>query len=194
MSAAVIALALCAGLSAGPVAPDELSIAQVTGPAGTVVRVPVRVRDLGGTILNEGDGPDNEIQSFAFQIAFPATFVDASNFVHAGVTAGRTAFFSQVTPNADNIVVLKSFNETTNALVFTLNAPLPGDVIGELEITIDPAAPNGTLIPLTLQTNNAALIDASATESETVANGNLLLRNGSITVGFVELIFGNGFE
>lgn len=193
MAAAAIALALCAGLSAGPVVPDELAVDRIVAQAGTVARVPVRVRDLGGTILNEGDGPDNEIQSFAFQVFFPAAFVDAANFVHAGVTAGRVAFFSQVTPAVDNIYVLKAFNETTNPLTFVLNAPLPGDVIGELEITIDPATPSGTQIPLTLQSLNAALIDNSATESETVANGNLALRHGNIVVG-TELVFANGFE
>lgn len=124
---------------------------------------------------------------------FPAAFVDSIGFVQAGVTAGRTAFFSQVTPGADNIYVLKAFDESTDPLLFVLNAPAPGDVIGQLQIAIDPTAPTGTQIPLTLQAFNAALIDDSATESETVANGNLALRHGYVVVG-TELVFVNGFE
>ncbi|MBK6728749.1 MAG: hypothetical protein IPG63_16280 [Xanthomonadales bacterium] len=48
-------------------------------------------------------------------------------------------------------------------------------------------------MPLQLQTTNAALIDDSATESETVANGHLLLQDGLIVIGS-ELVFANGFE
>lgn len=44
-----------------------------------------------------------------------------------------------------------------------------------------------------MQAFNAALVDASATESETVANGHLLLRNATLVVGQQQL-FRNGFE
>lgn len=193
MSTVLLALALAVGTPAGPIAPDEIALDRIAAEPGTVARVAVHVRDLEGTLLDEGDGPDREIQSFAFQVSFPAAFVDSVAFVQAGVTAGRTAFFSQVTPAADNIYVLKAFDEDTDALLFTLDAGPPGDVIGELEIGIDPAAPVGTRIALSLQAFNAALIDDSATESETTANGNLALRDGFVVVGS-ELIFGDGFE
>ncbi|MCC7257569.1 MAG: dockerin type I repeat-containing protein, partial [Gammaproteobacteria bacterium] len=173
--------------------PDELALAGLLAAAGTQARVPVYVRDVAGTLLDEGDGPDHEIQSFAFQIVFPPTFVDAVTFVHAGVTAGRTAFFSQVTPGPGNLTVLKSFDEQSQPLSFTLDHAAPGDLIGEILIDIDPAAPDGSAIGLTLQAFNAALVDASATESETVANGHLVLRNASLVVGPQQL-FRNGFE
>lgn len=182
--------------SAGPpAAPDELAIDRIAAEAGTVAIVPVRVRDLAGTILNEGDGPDNEIQSFAFEVVFPPAWIDDATFVHAGVTAGRTASFSQVsyTPGSDNIDVIKQFSEATNPLVFTLDAPLPGDVIGELHFMLNALAPEATRIPLDLRAFNAALVDDSAFESETVANGHLTLRHGQILVGS-EFIFEDGFE
>lgn len=174
-------------------AADWLRVAQVLADPGSTVRVPVRVRDLGASLLNEGDGPDREIQSFAFQVVFPATHVDGIGFDHAGVTAGRTAFFSQVTPAADNLYVLKAFDEASNPLAFTLDAPAPGNTIGELVVTIDPATPIGSAIPLQLQNFNAALIDDSATESETVANGHLLLVDGLIIIG-PDAIFASSFE
>lgn len=182
-------------VAAGAVASsaDELAVAEVLGAAGTQAVVPVYVRDVGGTLLNEGDGADNEIQSFAFQVLFPQAFVDAATFVHAGVTLGRNAFFSQVTPGSGSLYVLKAFNEASDPLAFTLDAPAPGDQIGSILISIDAATPSGTAIDLQLQAFNAALIDASATESETVANGQLLLRHGRIVVGSQQ-IFGNGFE
>lgn len=191
MRALGVGLLLAAAL---PVcAADELRIPLVLADAGSVVRVPVLVRDLAATLLNEGDGADNEIQSFAFQVLFPATYVDSIGFDQAGVTAGKTAFFSQVTPAADNIYVLKAFDEATNPLVFTLDAALPGNTIGELVIAIDPTTPVGTAIPLQMFALNAALIDDSATESETVANNQLLLFDGQVTVG-PDGLFQNGFE
>ncbi|GMU45128.1 MAG: hypothetical protein IT479_02085 [Xanthomonadales bacterium] len=190
MRAAALALGLCAG--AAPAA-DELALGAQLADAGTQARVPVYVRDLPATLLNEGDGPDREIQSFAFQVQFPPAFVDAVSFVHAGVTAGRIAFFSQVTPGVDNLYVLKAFNENSDPLAFTLGATAPGDLIGEILIDIDSAAPPGSAITLTLQAFNAALIDASATESETVANGHLLLRHATLVVG-PQQVFRNGFE
>lgn len=186
-------LLLFAATAQGPQAPDELGLGTLLALAGTQARVPVYVRDRSGTLLNEGDGADNEIQSFAFQVAFPATFVDASSFAHAGITSGRTAFFSQVTPAADNLYVLKAFNESSDPLDFTLDLASPGDLIGDLLITVDPATPDGTAIDLSLQGFNAALIDASATTSETVANGQLMLVHGRIIVG-PQTIFANGFE
>ncbi|MCC6560989.1 MAG: hypothetical protein IT478_06515, partial [Xanthomonadales bacterium] len=89
--------------------------------------------------------------------------------------------------------VLKAYDEASNALAFTLNAVAPGDVIGELVVLLDPGLAPGTAVPLQLQTTNAALIDDSATESETVANGHLLLQDGLIVIGS-ELVFANGFE
>lgn len=173
--------------------PDELALGSLLAAPGTQARVPVHVRDVAGTLLNEGDGADREIQSFAFQVAFPPDWVDAVTFVHAGVTAGRSAFFSQVTPGAGTLTVLKSFNEASQPLAFVLDAPAPGDLIGEILVDIDPATPDGTAIALTLQAFNAALVDASATESETVGNGHLLLRNATLVVGQQQL-FRNGFE
>lgn len=184
-------LALCASLSG--MAADRLSIAVQTADAGTTVRVPVRVQDNAGTLLDEGDGPDHEIQSFAFQVLFPAAAVDGIGFDAAGVTAGKTAFFSQVTPGAGNVYVLKAYDESSNPLAFTLNAVAPGDVIGELVVLLDPGLALGTAVPLQLQTTNAALIDDSATESETVANGHLLLQDGLVVIGS-EIVFANGFE
>lgn len=185
---------LFGALLACPVdAADVLAVGIKSADPGTTVRVPMRVRDLGGSLLNEGDGPDNEIQSFAFQVFFPPLHVDSIGFEHAGVTAGRTAFFSQVTPGADNIYVLKAFDEGSNPLAFTLDVAAPGNSIGELVIAIDPAAPVGSVIGLQLQALNAALIDDSATESETVANAHLTIADGLVYVG-PELVFANSFE
>lgn len=189
------ALALVAMLAAagegGP--PDELNVAQVAVTPGTTsVRVPVRVRDRTGTPLDEGAGGDNEIQAYAFRIDFAAVQVDAVNFVRAGVTANRTPLFSSVTPGADRIVVLMSFDNATDPLVFTLDAPAPGDTIGELELTLAPGLPVATYVSLTVVAASATLSNFGGTASETVGNGQLVLGQGFVVIG--EPILVDGFE
>ena len=50
----------------------------------------------------------------------------------ARVTAGLTPVFPVISPFADHIVVLMNFDVETAPLAFTLGAPAPGNVVGEL--------------------------------------------------------------
>jgi hypothetical protein len=174
-----IALALAAPFPAA--AEDTMSLPQLEALPGTVRAVPVSVRDLSGTTLDEGDGPNLEIQGFSFQVFFsPAAAITASDFVQTGVTAGKNATFPVITPGADNIFVILNFDEESDPLAFTLNAAAPGNAVGELRVTIAPGATLGSTITLTFATNNAALVNDAATFVETVANGQLALESGSI--------------
>jgi hypothetical protein len=189
------ALALAALLASAPGggASDELNVDRIAVTPGTTsVRVPVRVRDRAGTLLDEGAGGDNEIQGYAFRIDFADAQVDTITFVRAGVTANRTPLFSAVTPGADRIVVLMSFSNVTDPLAFTLDAPAPGDTIGELELSLAPGLPVGTSVNLTLATASATLSNFGGTLSETVANGELAPGHGVVVIG--DPIFASGFE
>ena len=187
---AVVAMLAAAG-GGGP--PDELTVAQVAVTPGTTsVRVPVRVRDRAGTPLDEGAGGDDEIQGYAFRIDFADALVDGVTFVRAGVTANRMPLFSSVTPGADRIVVLMSFSNVTDPLSFTPDGPAPGDLIGELDLTLAAGLPVGTHVQLTVAAASATLSNFGGTVSETVANGQLALGHGDVVVG--DPIFGNGFE
>ncbi len=190
-AAAGLVLALAGVLPAS--AQDVLGVAAIGALPGQVRDVAVTVRDVGGTLLDEGDGPDLEIQGFAFRLDFaPAEHVTAVTFLQAGVTAGHTPLFPFISPQPDHIIVLMSFDETTDPLAFTLDAAPPGNVIGLLRFTLSGTAPLGTLINLTLASASATLVNGAATLSETVANGQLALSDGSILFG-VE-IFASGFE
>ena len=191
LAAALFALAL-AGLAPAR-AQDVLSLAALEAAPGQVRALPVAVRDLSGTLLDEGDGGDLEIQGFAFRVEFaPAEPVTAVTFVQAGVTAGRTPIFPVVSPFADHIVVLMSFDAATDPLAFALDAAAPGDVVGELRVTLSPAALPGTLLTLALDAASATLVNGAATLSETVGNGHLTLVDGAILVDAA--IFADGFE
>lgn len=187
--AALVALAA----DAPAAAQDALAVAALEAAPGQTRAVPVRVRDLAGTLLDEGDGADFEIQGFAFRVDFaPAAAITAVGFVQAGVTAGRTPVFPVVSPFADHIVVLMNFDGDTDPLAFTLDAPAPGDVVGELRFTIAAAAPLGTLVALALESAPATLVNGAATLSETVANGHLSLTDGALLVDVG--ILADGFE
>jgi len=191
LGAATLALALAGLAPAG--AQDILGVAEMGALPGQTRDVPVTVRDLAGTLLDEGDGLNLEIQGFAFRLDFaPAEHVTEVTFVQAGVTAGHTPVFPFVSPQADHIIVLMNFDETTDPLAFTLNAPAPGNVIGLLRFTLAAGAPLGTQIDLTFASTSATLVNGAATLSETLANGHLALDPGWLVLETE--IFASGFE
>lgn len=172
---------------------DQLAVPDWEALPATVVHLPVCVRDVSGTLLDEGAGTGLEIQGYAFRADFaPADAVDAIDFQLAGVTAGHVPIFPIVQLFADHIIVLMSFDEASDPLVFALDAAAPGNVVGELLVTLDPAYGLGTLITFTLETANAALVNGSATLSETVANGHLALAGGGLLLD--DGVFADGFE
>jgi len=194
MKRAASLVAACLLLAtAGVRAQDVLAVAALEGAPGQVRAVPVTVRDVAGTLLDEGDGPGLEIQGFAFRVDFaPAATVTAVTFVQAGVTAGRVPVFPIVSTYPDHIVVLMNFDESTDPLAFALGAPAPGDVVGELRFTIAAAAEPGTLMTLDLDAQGAALVNGPATLEESEANGQLELANGALVVDVS--VFADGFE
>jgi len=190
--AAVAALLALVG-AAPATAQDVLAVAALEGAPGQTRAVPVTVRDLAGTLLDEGDGPDLEIQGFAFRVDFaPAAQITGVTFVQAGVTAGLTPVFPVISPFADHIVVLMNFDVASAPLAFTLGAPAPGDVVGELRFVIAATAPPGTLVTLALEAATGTLVNGPATLSETVANGHLALLDGALLVDAA--VFADGFE
>jgi hypothetical protein len=187
--------ALACGLLAAAIpaaAQDALSVGSAASAPGVTVSVPIFVRDVAGTTLDEGDGPDLEIQGYALRVDFaPPSAVAAVAFQRYAVTAAGTPTFEFVDPNADNIVVLLNFDEGTDPLAFVLDRPAPGDVVGRLRFTLDAAAAPGT-VTLSVAAASATLVNDSATLSETVANGMLALGGGTIEVG--DTLFADGFE
>lgn len=189
------AIALFVALAGPPPAgaQDLLGVVAIGGLPGQTRDVPVTIRDLSGTLLDEGDGTNLEIQGFAFRLDFaPPEHVTAVTFVQAGVTAGLTPVFPVITSAADHIIVLMSFDEGTDPLLFTLDAPLPGDLIGLLRFTLASGAPLGASITLTFATASATLVNGAATLSETVGNGHLALAGASLSLTLD--VFADGFE
>lgn len=191
---ALAVMVLAAVVVAAPVAAqDTLEVSWAAGDPGQPVAVPIYIRDVAGTLLDEGDGFNLEIQGFAFRVDFsPAEHVTALDFLQAGVTAGRTPILPVIEPHDEFIYVLLSFSEVTDPLDFTLDATRPGDLVGELILELSPTAPIGLYIDLLLDSTNGSLVNHDATLEETVANGHLRTISGTLTV--TAYIFEDDFE
>jgi hypothetical protein len=171
---------------------DTVTLAQVEAGPGTVVEVPVYVRDLSGTPLDEGAGAGGEIQAFGLRVdAVPATHVVSLGWQASGATAGLTPVFPVTTDGGDHAVVLRFYSEATAPLPLTLDAPAPGDEIGRLLVEVAPGTPEGHQIDLVLAPSTS-LVSGDALTEESVANGWLATVDGRITIGLV--IFADGFE
>jgi hypothetical protein len=184
---AVLMLAIVAVIPAAaqPIPSDTVTVGTVTGPRGTIVDVPVFIRDLSGTPLGVDQPPGSRIQSYSLTVNYaPAGSVSAITFARAGITSSLTPSFESSPSGAGTITLLDTFQESTNLIPFTLNSPLPGNQVGVLHVNVSPSAPIGSTITLTLDPTLTQLTDqaGSAGTRETVTNGNLILASGALNV------------
>src|SRR5436190_8684319 len=163
---------------------DTVTVGTVSlASAGSTVDVPVYIRDASGTPLGIDQPPGSRIQSYSLTVNYaPASAVQSVTFTRAGITAPLTPAFESSPSAAGTISLLDVFQESTNLIPFTSNAPLPGNQVGVLHVTIAPTATVGTTIALTLDPTLTQLANQAGTTSETVANNNLTLVNGAIVV------------
>jgi len=171
-----------------PVA-DLLGLDVVTATPGGTAVVPLRVRDLAGTPLDEGTG-DAEIQGYGVRVDFDPAVVESVTFAQAGATAGLEPISPIVQIETDHAVILLLFRQD---LALTLDPPEPGEAVGELTFTVRAGAPLGTA-PITIDPAGAILVNGDATLAESAARGTLELRSGGLRVVDPDAIFVDGFE
>lgn len=162
--------------------PDVVTVATVTAD-GPVITVPVHVRDVSGTPLGIDQAFGSRIQSFSIKVDYPVSpFIQSVTFTRAGITAPLTPTFETSPAAPGSVSLLMNFDETTNLVPFVSNAAAPGNQIGQLTFTFAPSTPPGTTIPLTLDATLTQLSNEGGTTTETVANGDLLLVPGAVTM------------
>jgi hypothetical protein len=171
-------------------AADILALGSVEAPTGSMVDVPVYLRDLPGTPLG-GDGA--AIQGFAFRVDFPAKAVASASFVQAGVTAGRTPVFPIVQSESGHLVVLLKFLRASDPLALRADAPAPGDLAGYLRLGLAAGLPLGSEVDLVLD-GASVLVNDDATKVESSGRGTLALVDGTVVIGGDPHIFSDGFE
>lgn len=179
-------------ISAAASAQDELRAGTGKGLPGRWAEVPLTVRDLGGTLLDEGDGPGLEIQGFALRIEYPAAAVTSCDFLQAGVTRAKPTLIGSTGRGSGYCYVLFAFQETTAPLTFRLGRPAPGDLVGNFRLGLAADLAVGTGFTVTTVPANALLDNGQGTLSESTTNGHLALVDGLVQV--TAEIFRDAFE
>lgn len=191
LKSAALLTGVLAGLLATPamwaavVVPDTVTVATVNGPIGTVVDVPVYIRDASSSPLGLDQPPGSRIQSYSIKVNYaPASAVQSITFTRAGITSSLTPTFETSPASPGSISLLDSFQESTNLIPFTLNAALPGNQVAHLQVTLSPTAVVGSTITLTLDPTLTQLTDEAGNPGtiESSGNGRLTLVSGAITV------------
>ena len=177
----LLPVAVQAGIAPGPT--DVLTVGTVNGAAGGTVDVPVYIRDTSGTVLGIDQPSGMRIQSYSITVNYsPASSVQSITFARAGITAPLTPTFESSPSSAGSVTLIDTFQESTNLIPFTSNAPLPGNQIGVLHVTIAQGAPIPSTITLSLDATLTQLANQAGTTKETTALANLTLVNGAIAV------------
>ena len=169
---------------AAAVITDVVTVGTGNGTPGANVDVPVFIRDTSGTALGIDQPAGSRIQSYSIKVDYtPAASVQSVTFTRAGITQPLTPVFESTPASAGSISLLDTFQEATNLIPFTSNAPLPGNQIATLHFTLASNAAPGS-ITLTLDSALTQLTDegGDAATRETTTAANLTLVNGAITV------------
>src|SRR5258708_22876810 len=173
-----------------PIAAQDVVTVGTVNAAGTTVDVPVSIRDAAGTPLGVDQPAGSKIQSFSIKVSYsPAASVSSVTFTRAGITTNLTPT-SEFSPSSSGAIsLLDTFQESTNPIPFTLNAPAPGNQVAHLVFNLSPSAMPGTSIALTLDPTLTQLTDdgGSATTKETQGNGRLALVNGAINIPAISI-------
>ena len=186
--AVVLFLLLFALFAAAPaIAQDAVTIGTVTA-SGNTVDVPVYVRDVAGTPLGRDQAAGSRIQSFSITVDYsPASAVQSVTFTRAGITAPLSTPSEGSPGTPGEITWFASFDESSNLVPFTLNAPPPGDQIAHLVFTLSSSAAPGSSIALTLGSgtvlaNQAGTIGETAPSSLTLVNGAINIPNLTLQI------------
>ena len=185
MKKCVLMLCLLAATTvAAQTASDVVTVGTVSvASAGSTVDVPVYIRDTSGTPLGIDQPFGSRIQSYSLTVNYaPASAVQSVTFTRGGITVPLTPTFESSPSAAGTISLIDVFQESTNLIPFTSNAPLPGNQVGTLHVTIAPTATVGSIITLTLDPTLTQLSNQAGTTSETVALNTLTLVSGAIAV------------
>lgn len=114
----------------------------------------------------------NPVQGIAFKILFDGFAISNMSFARTGALAAETPLYEQA---------LQGSGWFSYVVLFAVPVDVAGQ-IGVLTATSTPSAALGSVVPLTLHPPSAMLSNQAASVIETVANGELALVNGSITV------------
>src|SRR2546421_7482968 len=124
-------LVVCAAVTAA--AQQDVVTVGTVSATGSIVDVPVSIRDVSGTPLGMDRPAGSKIQAFSIKVSYsPASAVSSIGFSRSGITAGLTPAFESAPSSAGAVSLLVTFQESTNPIPFTLNASPPGNTVAHL--------------------------------------------------------------
>lgn len=172
------------GAECGRGACDGVTIFEVghaKAQAGTTVSVPVLVRDVIGTPLGSEKSSGARIDGFSFRVRFsPVDAVVEARVRRAGVTEHAVPRFEVAPRTEDGVSYLGVFD--TQAAAVGLVPTEKGQTVAMLELTLSPRVARSTRVELRLDPAATVLSNAAGTVSESVANGQMRLSDGSILI------------
>ncbi len=175
-------LLLAAAMSAS--AQDVLTSGTTSASAGATVTIPVFLQDVDGTPLGVNAGTGKRIQAIAFRLTFnPPGAVTAASFTRVGALYGLTPLYERTVNGTGSMAWIGSFSESSSPIPLTANAPLHGNRIGTLTLTLAGGLANGSSVAMTLDPLTTLLSNQSGTLTETSFSHYLKLTSGSITIG-----------
>jgi len=194
LSALLFSLLTILIIAAPAIAQDAVTVGTVTA-SGSTVDVPVYIRDVAGTTLGRDQATGSRIQAYSIKVTYaPASAVQSVTFSRAGITASLSPGFESTPSTTGSISLLTSFQESTNLIPFTINAPAPGDQVAHLVFTLSPSAAPGSSISLSLDSSLTQLNNQGGDKSETTSNGGLTLTDGAINIPQLSLVVLPGFS
>lgn len=178
-----LALIASLALTLAVAAQDVVTVGTATANNGTA-DVPVYIRDTSGTPLGIDKPAGSRIQSYSIKVNYsPASAVQSVTFSRAGITQSLSPAFESSPSSAGSITLIDSFDESTNLIPFTSNAPLPGNQVAHLVFTLSSSAQPSSSITLALDTSSLTQLgNSGGTVAETTANGQLSLTGGVVNI------------
>ena len=140
---------------------DVLTLGEINANAGETIRLPLYLQDVSGTPL-DADDPGNEIAAWTIQFSADNDYYHITGVERAGVAAGLEPYLEQFHDGNNTWTVIYNTSAGNPPPVFALDKPAPGDLIGELVITLSDEAEGDLLV----ETLDATLSNEAGTVGE----------------------------
>lgn len=173
----LVALIFAAQFSYMVRAQDIFTLGSSSGETGETISLPLYFQDRSNTLIDTGFDFQGNIVGFGgfeIRLQVDTSLMQSFHFRLAGVLDGHSALEIQNEQNGEIYWAVAAGQD----FPLNLDASSPGDLIGFLDIVPSAAAEGQTI---TFVNGNTSFVSAS--ESETVSNGELQVNLGNLVVG-----------
>ncbi|MBM3242358.1 choice-of-anchor D domain-containing protein, partial [Candidatus Poribacteria bacterium] len=156
---------------------DVLTLGEINANAGETIRLPLYLQDVSGTPL-DADDAINKIAAWTIRFSVDNEYYQITGVERAGITAGLKPYLEQFHDGNNAWTVIYNTSAGNPPPTFTLDKPAPGDLIGELVITLSDKAEGDLLVEI----SDATLSNEAGTVGEYLTDETLGVVAGTIHV------------